>query len=226
MEDDLVFQSHQYKDIFLNVKLVLDTTIRGYKVTYFVKGVLITQNNVNSNILYDKVVAYFDNNDNLIYNELHFKNKRESEINIKEFKQADKNKISETPQVNLLSDQNNVTKYVFAKVKINIVQVLIGSRKPINPNDPTSPMGQDEKEENEYYIITNIKSINNYNSDKKYKFKDAVRKAAMGEKSGIGLLYSFDIKDIQIFEFNDYTNASENRERFENMKEITVYENF
>lgn len=218
----LIKKDKQYNE-FLHRKLVGDTTIRGYYVTYYVKGTLIAQNLSQSNILYEKVVAYFDNNDNVLYNKLYFKNKGDSELDIEEIK---KNENTEKPQTNLLSEQSDLRKFVFAKVKVNVVQLLIGTRKPLNPNDPLSPMGQDEKNEYEYFILTNIKEISNYDSDKKYKFKDAVRKAAMGEKSGIALLYSFDIKDIQIFEFNDYTNASENRERFENMKEITIYENF
>ncbi|MEI9911754.1 MAG: hypothetical protein WDO71_20160 [Bacteroidota bacterium] len=117
------------------------------------------------------------------------------------------------------------TKYVFGKAKIKVVQELIGTRKPIIPDDPTSPLGPNDTHENEYYIVTGIISMNNYNEDKRYNFKDVIRRTAMKEKNDIILVYSFDVTDIQIYEFDTYADASKSREALGIKEEITIFDN-
>lgn len=71
-------EDKKYKEL-QSRKLVDDTTIKGYYVYYSVKGKLVDANNLQSNILHNKLIAYFDNYESLLYNQLHFRFKKERE---------------------------------------------------------------------------------------------------------------------------------------------------
>lgn len=49
-----------------------DISLKGCYVWYYIKGIYINRSKNQSNILNDSVLAYFDNNYNLLYNRLYF----------------------------------------------------------------------------------------------------------------------------------------------------------
>ncbi len=63
----------KYNDL-LTLKRGADTALNGNFVRYYIKGTFFDVYKRSTNILYDTVLSYFDNNNNLLYNKLHFDN--------------------------------------------------------------------------------------------------------------------------------------------------------
>ena len=70
----LASNDNKYNEL-LHREKIYNSNIKGYYVFYSVKGVLMDASDNKKNILHDRVISYFDNKNNLLYNKLYFRNK-------------------------------------------------------------------------------------------------------------------------------------------------------